>query len=311
MSVTSKKKLQRIIKQAAKQAADYNEGKVADYIPELAEVNPEFTAAAIQQIDGTVTTLGNESDNTLISLQSVSKLVVLIGLLEEMGREKVYNWVKVEPSGGAFASIARLDQFGPMPSNPMLNAGAIALCSHIPGRLESQLAWLEKWMTILFGEPLPMNAKVFTSERRTGDRNRSIAYLLKSTGQIEGNVDAALETYFCMCSFEARIAQCAYLPYLLANGGKSIKGTQIISTKTVADVVSIMATCGLYNETGSHMVRTGLPAKSGVSGLIVAVAPGRAGIAVSSPRVNEFGTSVRGAMMLEYISDQCQWHFAL
>lgn len=311
MSVTSQRKIQRILKQAVKHAAENREGQVADYIPELAEVNPEFTAGAIHQVEGTITTLGNDTDKEPISLQSVSKLVVLIGLLEEMGPEKVYNWTAVEPSGGAFASIARLDQFGPMPSNPMLNAGAIALCSHIPGRQEAQMAWLEKWMTILFGEKLPMNPKVFASERRTGDRNRSIAYLLKSTGQIKTNVDAVLETYFCMCSFEARIDQCAHLPFLLANGGKSSKGTKVLSPKTVADVISIMATCGLYNETGSHMVRTGLPAKSGVSGLIVAVAPKRGGIAVASPRVNEFGTSVRGEMMLEYISDQCQWHFAM
>jgi len=245
-----------------------------------------------------------------ITLQSVSKLVILIGLLEEFGPKKVFNWVKVEPSGTDFASIARLDQFGPAPSNPLLNSGAIALCSRIPGNHEEQLSWLDVWVTKLFGEKLTITTTVYASERRTGDRNRSIAYLMKSTGVIENDIEMILDTYFCLCSYEANITQAAYLPMLLAAGGQLPGSERVFSRETANHVIAIMATCGLYNESGTHLVRTGMPAKSGVSGFTVAVSLKKAGIAALSPRVNKRGNSIRGEIMLEEIAKELNWHFA-
>lgn len=287
------------------------DGKTANYIPELANVPEDFLSITIQPINGEVITLSN-MPAPKITLQSTSKLIPLIGLLEEMGPDKVFSWVKVEPSGDDFASIARLDQFGPKPSNPMLNDGAITLCSHIPGedQCESRLAWLQNWVEKLFGESLPINNLVLTSERRTGDRNRSLAYLLKSQGNIENNVDQALELYFTLCSFEATPEQCIGLPYLLANDGLNMKGKRVISSRTVKQTLAIMATCGLYNESGTNMVKTGMPAKSGVSGLIFAASPGKGAVVVASPRVNTKGNSIRGTLLLEKISNQFHWHFA-
>lgn len=303
---------QSVLEQAVAMARPLKEGRLAAYIPELTEICPDITAISIMLTNGDYYVSGDVHEARYVTLQSTAKLIPLIGLLEEFGANEVFKWVNKEPSGDEFASIARLDRFGPTPSNPMLNAGAISLCSHIPGEtIEQQLTWLEFWMAKCFGSDLKINQKVFSSERRTGDRNRSIAYLMKSTGVIDGDVDRILETYFYLCSFEATITEAAYLPMLLANGGLTPKGERVISRKTVADTISIMTTCGLYNESGGHLVKTGLPAKSGVSGYIFAVMPRVAGIATFSPLVNEKGTSVRGEAMLEYVANALDWHFAL
>lgn len=284
-------------------------GKIANYIPELASISEEYTSLTIQEINQPAISYATE-DGMRLTLQSTSKLIPLIGLLEEMGPEKVFSWVKVEPSGDDFASIARVDQFGPKASNPMLNAGAITLCSEIPGEGEKKILWLQNWVKKLFMKELAINNLVLTSERRTGDRNRSLAYLLKSNGSIKSSVKETLEVYFTLCSYEGMPEELIGLPYLLANDGIDENGNRVISSQTVKYVLSIMATCGLYNETGTHMVKTGIPAKSGVSGLIFASCPRKGAIVVASPRVNRKGNSIRGNYILERISSQFDWHFA-
>ncbi len=301
--------IQRIIEDALESVRSNSDGKVADYIPELAAVPADLTNIALLCNDGSMYAAGDDLDYKF-TLQSSAKILILIGLLEEFGSNKVFSWVRMEPSGDDFSSLARLDQFGPLPSNPMLNSGAICLCSHVPGDSVERLAWLESWMEKLFGAKLSINSKVFKSESLTGARNRSLAYLLKSTGQFEMDVDDVLETYFYTCSFEATIQQAAYLPMLLSNGGRNVAGEQIISVATVQQVLSIMATCGLYNESGSHLLRTGMPAKSSVSGLILASALKFGGFAVGSPRINRKGTSIRGALILQQLSKILGLHFA-
>lgn len=302
--------IQQALDEAIERALNNSDGKKAAYIPELETVPEELTNISVKLTDGTLISAGNNLDYKL-TLQSTAKLIVLIGMLEEFGLNRMSAWVRAEPSGDDFASVARLDQFGPVPSNPMLNAGSISLCSHIPGNSQERLDWLKKWVTTLFGEELEINQNVFASECSTGDRNRSLAYLMKSNNVLEGNIEQILETYFSLCSFEATVAQAVQLPMILANGGLTETGTRVISQDTVRNVVSLMATCGLYNESGTHFLRTGLPGKSGVSGFIFALAPHRAGIIVASPRVNRKGTSIRGEIMLEHVSQKLDWHFAL
>lgn len=308
----SSKSLTINLLQELAQSAELNkEGKTADYIPELANVNQELTAIAVQPIGEPALSYSNSTLHP-VTLQSTAKMIPLIGLLEEFGEEQLFEWVKVEPSGDDFASITRLEQFGPKPSNPMLNAGAITLCSRIPGTGEQQFRWLEHWVQKLFKERLNINPLVFASEKRTGNRNRSLAYLLKSRNNLGADVHETLDLYFALCSYEAMLEQMLYLPTLLANGGKDpLSGEQTISAETCKITVAIMATCGLYDETGTHMVKTGMPAKSGVSGYTIATVPGKAGIAVLSPKVNSKGNSVRGEIMLEGLSKAMGWHFAL
>ncbi|AHE67471.1 glutaminase A [Legionella oakridgensis] len=300
-----------LLKKIVSHAEKNQEGNVANYIPELANVNKEITAIAVAPL-GSEPIVYSNSPLPPVTLQSAAKLIPLIGLLEDVGAKQLFEWVKVEPSGDDFASITRLEQFGPKPSNPMLNAGAITLCSHIPGTGEQQFAWLEHWTEKLFNQRLRINPLVFASEKRTGDRNRSLAYLLHSRHNLATNVHETLDLYFSLCSYEALIEQVLYLPSLLANYGKDfMTGKQIISIETCKITLAIMATCGLYDETGTHMVRTGMPAKSGVSGYTLAVLPGKAGIVVLSPRVNTKGNSIRGEIMLEELSKTMDWHFAL
>jgi glutaminase len=288
-----------------------SDGKAADYIPELANTNQELTAIAVHALGESPLSYSNSPLHS-VTLQSTAKLIPLIGLLEEFGDQQLFEWVKVEPSGDDFASITRLEQFGPKPSNPMLNAGAITLCSHIPGKGEQQFRWLENWVQKLFNQRLSMNALVFASEKRTGDRNRSLAYLLKSRKNITTDIQETLDLYFALCSYEAMVEQMLFLPTLLANGGIAPdSGERVLSNETCKITLAIMATCGLYDETGTHMVKTGMPAKSGVSGYTIAVVPGKAGIVVLSPRVNAKGNSIRGEIMLEGLSKAMHWHFAL
>jgi glutaminase len=300
-----------LLKELVEEAELNLDGHTADYIPELANVDKNITAIAVSQIGEDVCSYSNQP-LLPVTLQSTGKLIPLIGLLEEFGANQLFEWVKVEPSGDDFASITRLEQFGPKPSNPMLNTGAITLCSHIPGIGEQQFAWLENWVQKLFNQRLSINPLVFASEKRTGNRNRSIAYLLKSRNNLGGDVNETLDLYFALCSYESKLEQMLYLPAMLANGGKDpLTGEQIISRETCKITLAIMATCGLYDETGTHMVKTGMPAKSGVSGYTIAVMPGKAGIVVLSPRVNPKGNSIRGEIMLEGLSKRMNWHFAL
>lgn len=300
-----------LLEQLVQTAVLNQDGQTADYIPELANVNPELTAIAVKALGEDALTHSN-FPLPPVTLQSTGKMITLIGLLEEFGEEQLFEWVKVEPSGDDFASITRLERFGPKPSNPMLNAGAITLCSHIPGVGEQQFGWLEQWVQRLFNQRLSINPLVFASEKRTGDRNRSLAYLLKSRHNLGTDIAETLDLYFTLCSYEATLEQMLYLPVLLANGGIAPdSGERIISKDTCKITLAVMATCGLYDETGTHMVKTGMPAKSGVSGYTIAVVPGKAGIVVLSPKVNAKGNSVRGELMLEGLSKAMNWHFAL
>jgi glutaminase len=302
--------IRRALDEAVGRARQLTEGAPATYIPELATVDPEQTSAAVVRTDGVVVTAGDAATHRF-TLQSSAKLAVLMGLLEERGPEAVFAVVGTEPTGGSFASVAELETRGRKPANPLINAGAIALVGQIEGDLERRIGWIEAWAERLYGARVPIHQRTWMSERRTGHRNRAIAHMLKASGLLDGSVDEVLEVYFALCSLEAGVARAAHLAAILANGGSQPGGGRVVSARTAATVVSLMATCGMYDESGAHLVATGLPAKSGVSGVIVAVAPGSAGIAVASPRINARGGSVRGHAMLRDLSASLGWHFAL
>ncbi len=303
--------VQLALDEAVAQARTITDGTPASYIPELAHVPPESTSAAVVLVDGRQFVAG-DAEQHRFTLQSSAKLIILAGLLEDIGAAEVFSIVGAEPTGASFASIARLETHGPIPANPLVNSGSIALCSRVPGTFEERLGWLERWTERLCGTRLMVNQRVLASERRTGDRNRAIAHLLKHNRVITSNVEDVLELYFILCSFDATVREAAHLSAVLASGGMSPTSRQrVLSPDSAASVVSLMATCGMYDESGTHLLHTGLPAKSGVSGVIVAVAPGRAGIAVASPRVNAKGGSVRGHAMLSQLSRRLHWHFAL
>lgn len=303
--------IQSVLQAAVEKSRRNREGAPAAYIPELANVPLELTSAAVRLTTGEVVTAGDVVEHRF-TFQSSAKLLPLLGLLEERGPVEVFASVGSEPSGDSFGSVARLETHGPRPANPLINSGAIALCGQLTGGVERRVAWISRWAEKLYGKPIPIDENVRESERRTADRNRAIAYFLKHGGIIEGDVDDTLSVYFALCSLSGSVADAAHLTAILASGGVSPStGKRVLRKQTVAIVVAIMATCGMYNESGNYLVSTGMPAKSGVSGVIVAVVPGVAGIAVASPRVNDKGGSVRGHVILRELSRQLGWHFAL
>jgi glutaminase len=303
--------IQSVLDRAVEKSRRNHEGLPASYIPELANVPLESTSAAVRLASGELFTAG-DAEQHRFTFQSSAKLLPLIGLLEERGPVEVFRSVGSEPSGDGFSSVARLETHGPVPANPLINSGAISLCGQLSGGVERRVAWISRWAEKLYGAPVPIDEVVRRSEAGSADRNRSIAYFLKHGGVIEGDVEETLSVYFALCSLSGGVGEAAHLTALLASGGV-VPGTnrRVLRQQTVAIVVSIMATCGMYDESGNYLVSTGMPAKSGVSGVIVAVVPGVAGIAVSSPRVNEKGGSVRGHAILRELSRQLGWHFAL
>lgn len=311
MIKTNEKKLQLLLNEAVELAKQSQEGEPATYIPELANAPLDKTGVAITLNNGQLLSAGNCTDH-YFTLQSTAKVVLLTGLLEEFGSEQVFKWISVEASGRNFNAIDYANRFSEKPSNPMINAGAIALASHVPGKtLQARITWLDKWMNIVFNAPLRINHRVYDSELETSDRNFSLAYLMRSKNIISGDISVIMKTYVTLCSYETTIHQASHLPMLFANQGKDEKGHQILNEETVKCVVSIMATCGLYNETGKHLLQTGMPAKSGVSGLILATALGHGGIAVFGPRLTKKGGSVQGHIMLAQLAKKLDWHFAL
>jgi glutaminase len=311
MPETDHQRIQVVLDAAVEKARRNQEGAPASYIPELARVPLEVTSAAVTLCNGTTIQSG-DVEAAPFTFQSSAKLLPLLGLLEERGPVEVFGIVGSEPSGDNFASLARLETHGPLPSNPLVNSGAIALCGQLRGSVEQRIAWLSRWAELLYGMPVPIDHEVCASERSSGARNRAIAYYLQATGVLQADVEQTLEVYFNLCSLSGGCARASHLPAVLAHGGRK-PGTaeRLLSKATVAIVVSLMATCGMYNESGNYLVATGMPAKSGVSGVIVAVVPGIAGIAVYSPRLNEKGGSVRGHLILRELSRRLGWHFAL
>lgn len=311
MPETNPQRIQVVLDAALEKARRNHEGAPASYIPELARVPLEVTCAAVTLCSGTIIRSG-DAGVAPFTFQSSAKLLPLIGLLEERGPVEVFSIVGSEPSGDTFASLARLETHGPLPSNPLVNSGAIALCGQLRGSVQRRVAWLSRWAERLYGAPVAIDEQVCASERATAARNRAIAYYLQASRVLSGDVEETLDVYFNLCSLSGGVTLASHLPAVLAHAGRK-PGTEqrLLSKATVAIVVSIMATCGMYNESGNYLVATGMPAKSGVSGVIVAVVPGVAGIAVYSPRINEKGGSVRGHLILRELSRQLGWHFAL
>jgi glutaminase len=290
------------------QLASVTEGQVATYIPELAKADPAAFGIAIATVDGCVYEVGNTRD--LFTLQSISKPLVYGVALEDRGLDTVRRTVGVEPSGEAFNSIS-LEAGTGRPMNPMINAGAIATTSLVAGATrEDRLARVMNAISAYAGRPLSMDEAVFTSERDTGHRNRAIGHMLRNYEILTDDPESALELYFRQCSVQVHCRDLALMAATLANGGVNpATGERAVQTACVGPILSVMATCGVYDFTGEWIYRVGLPAKSGVGGGIVAVLPGQLGIGVYSPALDERGNSVRGVKACEAISRDLGLHF--
>lgn len=284
-----------------------NAGKIANYIPELAKMDPNWFSICIVTVDGQVFEVGNYDQ--LFTIQSISKVFIYGMALEEHGRDYVLTRVGVEPTGDAFNAII-LDERSKRPYNPMVNAGAIATTSLIKGsgpseRLNRMLEMFRGYI----GHDIFIDMSVFMSERTTGHRNRAMAHLMRNFDMIDDRLDEALDLYFQQCSLMVTCHDLAVMAATLANHGLNpITSIQAVDSRYIRDILSIMYTCGMYNFAGEWAYKVGLPAKSGISGGLIAVVPNQFGIAVFSPLLDLQGNSVRGIKVCEELSQQFGLH---
>lgn len=282
-------------------------GNVASYIPELMKSNPDDLGISISLCNEEFICAGDY--NKKFTIQSVSKPLVLMLALMEYGEDRVFSKVGKEPTGDPFNSLVRLETFKEWkkPFNPMINAGAIAIASLFEGesndeRLDKVLGFIRK----LANNPdIHINEDVYNSEKRTGHKNRAMAYYLKDLGVIEGDPEEVVDLYFKHCSIEATTMDLARIASILACGGKDpITGEEIVPKRVSRIVNTLMVTCGMYDESGEFAVNVGIPSKSGVGGGIMSVIPGKMGIAVYGPALDKKGNSSAGVKLLERISEE-------
>lgn len=285
-----------------------NDGSLASYIPELTKADPDWFGISVVTADGQTFEAGDTRQN--FTIQSISKVFAYGLALEDHGREELLEKVGVEPTGDPFNSLIRLDEDSKRPFNPMINAGAIATSSLIKGtnptdKLNRLLAMFERYLN----HEVVIDMPTFMSERSTGHRNRAMAHLMLNFDMISHNIDSALDLYFQQCSVMVNCQDLAMMAATLANRGKQpVSRAQALSADYVKDLLSVMYTCGMYNRAGEWAYRVGIPAKSGVSGGIIAVVPGVAGIATFSPLIDKNGNSVRGLHVFEALSQQYGLH---
>ena len=282
-------------------------GKVADYIPQLGKADPALFGIALATVDGEIYATG-DADH-LFTIQSISKPFMYGYALQHYGREYVLRHVGVEPTGEAFNSIV-LDEVANRPFNPMVNAGAIAVAALMPGdTAEERIGSMLTLFSDLAGRRLEIDEQVFQSENATGHRNRAIAYMMLNTGMIERDPIEALDLYFRQCSITISCRDLAMMAATLANDGVNpLTGVSVFEAHYVRDVLSVMNSCGMYNYAGQWSYEVGMPAKSGVSGGIMAVIPGQVGVGVYSPPLDAQGNSVRGIKVCQDISNEFELH---
>lgn len=276
-------------------------GAVASYIPELAKANPDAFGICVVTTDGYAYAVGDSEQR--FTIQSISKPFVYGTALADRGREFVLGKVGVEPSGDAFNSISLNPKTG-APVNPMINAGAIATTSLVAGA-DATLQWqrIESALSAFAGRRLGVDHAVYASESATGFRNRAIAWMLRNFGINQDDPMPALENYFRQCALEVSCRDLAFMAATLANGGvHPLSGERAASAGEVEAMLSVMSTCGMYDYAGSWLYEVGMPAKSGVGGGIIAVLPGRFGIGVFSPPLDEIGNSARGIAVCRELS---------
>src|SRR5215208_3840967 len=282
-------------------------GRVADHIPEMGRV-PDGFGICLATVDGYLYEAGDT--RTDFTIQSISKTYTYGLAIADRGFEVVDSKIDVEPSGEAFYEISLSPETG-LPSNAMINAGAIAAASLLEGdTLDARYERVRRTFSGAADRVLAMAEGIFRADLAVAHRHRAIGHLLRGSGVIESDPDPAVELYFRQCALQLDARDLALMAATLANGGVQPRtGERIFEPEVVERVLSVMATCGMYDAAGEWVVDVGLPAKSGVGGGVLAVLPGQVGIALYSPRLDRHGNSVRGVAACRQISRELELHF--
>jgi glutaminase len=297
------------LKAAYAKYQNLKEGKNADYIPALAKVDPNVFGIALVTPDGKVYTVGDVK--TEVSIQSISKVFTMAQVIQEQGLDAIANRIGVDATGMRFNSIVAIEGVktvvgtGAPEMNALVNPGAISATSMVTGATADAV-----WAKIIgihndmAGRPLTVLQDVYKSESDSNQRNQAIGALMLAYGYIKTNWQQAVDLYTRQCSIGVNVKDLAMMAGTLAVGGKNpVTNKQVIDAQKVPGVLAVMATAGLYDDSGKWLYRTGLPAKSGVGGGIIAVSPGKFGIAVISPPLDDAGNSVKAQKAIADISN--------
>jgi glutaminase len=301
--------IEAALKAAYAKYQNLKEGKNADYIPALAKVDSNLFGIALVTPDGKVYTVGDVK--TEVSIQSISKVFTMAQVIQEQGLESVAKQIGVDATGARFNSIIAVEGVrtvvgtGAPEMNPLVNPGAISATSMVKGAAADEV-----WKKIIgfhndaAGRSLNVLQDVYKSESDTNQRNQAIGALMLAYGYIKANWQQAVDLYTRQCSIGVNAKDLAMMAATLASGGKNpVSGKQVLDADKVPGVLAVMATAGLYDDSGKWLYKTGLPAKSGVGGGIIAVSPGKFGIAVVAPPLDDAGNSVKAQKAIADISN--------
>ena len=290
----------RIRQSIVKSEKVIGKGEVASYIPELLNVDPDTFALAITSTTGDTYSYGEVGKG--FSIQSISKILDLLVALHDNTIDEVYNKVGSEPTKFEFNSLVPITD---KPSNPFINAGAITTSSMIRGMgVDDKFERIMDFYKMISGSnKARFMEDIYKSEIETSDRNKAIAYYLKSKGIFDEDPNEILDLYIRSCSIGTNVVDLSHFGAILANKGYGLNETKnIIPESIVSIIVSQMSSCGMYENSGRYLMDVGIPSKSGVSGAILGIVPGLCGIAVYSPRLDKTGNSVRGKELLKILS---------
>ncbi|GAB4558266.1 MAG: hypothetical protein Tsb0020_03100 [Haliangiales bacterium] len=300
-------KLSESIPEIHRRYRGLTDGVLANYIPELARVDPALFAVSAVTTDGRVFSAGDA--DSWFTVQSTAKAFALAAAFDHVAADEISARVGFEPTGEDFGSISKLDRMQ-RPMNPMVNSGALSICSMLKARFGSDCE--EKIFGLLgvaAGAPMEIDDAVFASEMATTDGNRAIVYLLSKFKVLAADPIETLDFYVKLCSLRATATTLATMGATLANRGVNpMTGKASFGPERIRDVLSVMLTCGMYNYAGQWVFDVGVPAKSGVSGAVLMIVPGVAGIVVYSPPLDKNGTSVRGISVARELSSRHSFH---
>src|SRR5262245_33017060 len=303
---SSKPPLLRFLDECHEKFAADEAGSIADYIPELSKADPAHFGISLATLDGHVYEVGDSK--VPFTIQSMSKPFVFALALDTLGAARVESAIGVEPSGDPFNSI-RLNAEN-HPFNPMVNAGAIA-CSGLihEAKGDGAFEYIREALGRFAGRELGVDEAVYASETATGDRNRAIAYLLRTNAVLTDRVDAVLDVYFRQCAILVTARDIAVMAATLANRGVNpVTGVQVMTPYAISHTLAVMTSSGMYDYAGEWIYRVGIPAKSGVGGGILAALPARLGLGSYSPKLDKHGNSVRGIKVCEALSAHYDLH---
>ena len=303
-SLPSDEEIRSIVEAGYERFRHDDGGRVADYIPALAEASPHAFGVCVAGVHGGVFAIGDAEQE--FTIQSISKLFVFALVCDALGPAEARRKLGVNSTGLPFDSVMGVELNEDRTMNPMVNAGALASTSLVPGTTpEEKFERIVTGLSVFAGRPLQMDEAVYESEAATNDRNRGIAHLLNGYGRMYSDPDVVTDIYTRQCSLRVSARDLAVMGATLADGGVNpLTGRRAVASSTCKRVLPVLATAGLYERSGDWLYDVGLPGKSGVSGGIVTVSPGKGGVGTFSPPLDEAGNSVRGRHMTAYLSER-------